>query len=228
MGDSVDRALVAHAYGVQKTWLLDTGACARQDIDHYIAVSKAIEKKGLSPVPIKPDYSFDQLLQLSQAEHLTNGLAALRQIPSDSIDMIVSEAVLEHLPRNESSAFLQEFHRILTSDGMCFHGIDYPDHLGGKLNNLRFSQRCWESDFFRRSGFYANRISASDMTARITACGFDLEIVSKLVWPEPPIEVSKMSPGLHWSSEDLLTCSMQIIAEPVCRHGAQQDKSNGL
>jgi SAM-dependent methyltransferase len=215
VGDSVDRALVAHACGVQRTWLIDTSSYATQDIGHYIAVNKEIGKKGFPPLPIKTDFSFNQLLQLTHANYLTNGLASLKQIPSDSIDIIVSEAVLEHLPRDEFSTFFAEFQRILGPDGMSFHGIDYHDHLGGKLNNLRFSQRCWESRVFRRSGFYTNRISASDMVARIRACGFEVETLSKLVWPEPPIEASKVSQDLNWSSEDLLTCSMQIIAKPV-------------
>jgi SAM-dependent methyltransferase len=215
VGDSVDRALVARAYGVQSTWLIDSGPYATQDIDHYVAVNKEIGKRGLAPLPIDTDLSFAQVLDLTRAAYLTNGLAGLGQIPSDSIDVIVSEAVLEHLPYDEFSAFFAEFHRILAPAGMSFHGIDYHDHLGGKLNNLRFSQRWWESKFLRSSGFYTNRISPSDMMARITACGFDVEIVSKLMWPEPPIEVSRVSKDLNWSSEDLLTCSMQIIAKPV-------------
>jgi len=215
VGDSVDRALVARAYGVQRTWLIDSGPYATQDMEHYIGVNKEIEKKGLAPLPVKTDLSFAQLLDLTHASYLTDGLAGLRQIPSDSIDIIVSEAVLEHLPHDEFPAFFAEFHRILAPEGMSFHGIDYHDHLGGKLNNLRFSKRWWESRFLRSSGFYTNRISPSDMMARIRACGFDVEIVSKLMWPEPPIEVSKVSKDLNWSSEDLLTCSMQIIAKPV-------------
>ena len=36
--------------------------------------------------------------------------------------------------------------------GLCSHVVDLKDHLGGALNNLRFSQRVWESRTMAGSG----------------------------------------------------------------------------
>jgi len=47
---------------------------------------------------------------------------------------------------------MNEYCRVLSSDGIASHRIDLKDHLGGSLNNLCFSVRVWESDFSFNQG----------------------------------------------------------------------------
>ena len=59
---------------------------------------------------------------------------------------------------------------------MISHQIDLRDHLGGGLNNLRFSDSLWESNFFVKSGFYTNRISFDKMISIFENISFKYEI----------------------------------------------------
>jgi hypothetical protein len=71
---------------------------------------------------------------------------------------------------------LQELRRIQRRDGLGAHRISIADILGGKLNDLRFSDRVWESSFMSRSGFYTNRMRFGQLTEMFKAAGFTPEI----------------------------------------------------
>jgi hypothetical protein len=58
---------------------------------------------------------------------------------------------------------MTECRRVLSDTGVASHSVDLKDHLEGGLNNLRFSEKLWESDFFVNSGFYTNRIQFYEM-----------------------------------------------------------------
>ena len=56
------------------------------------------------------------------------------------------------------TAELLELRRIQRSEGVGSHCVSISDILGGKLNDLRFSRRIWESSLMANSGFYTNRL----------------------------------------------------------------------
>ena len=62
------------------------------------------------------------------------------------------------------------------------HAIDLKDHLNYSLNNLRFTDKLWETEFFVNSGFYTNRLSISDITNIYKNIGFRITIMNKLTW----------------------------------------------
>lgn len=95
-----------------------------------------------------------------------------------SIDFIWSQAVLEHIRKSEFLDTMLELHRILRPNGVCSHVVDLKDHLGGALNNLRFSEKLWESNFMASSGFYTNRIRYSEMLDIFHQAGFSVEVVN--------------------------------------------------
>ena len=89
-----------------------------------------------------------------------------------SIDIIVSRAVLEHVPVETIRCFFAEFKRILKDDGFTSHIIDNSDHLEhsdkslSRINFLRFE----DSDFWWRIACmniqgYQNRLRHSDYAA---------------------------------------------------------------
>ena len=67
------------------------------------------------------------------------------------------------------------------------HNINYKDHLGESLNNLRFSEQIWESDLFANSGFYTNRIPAVEMHQYFKNVGFNLIVEDYGRWDKLPI-----------------------------------------
>ncbi len=68
-------------------------------------------------------------------------------------------------------------------NGVASHWIDYRDHLQEGLNNLRFSEYIWESEFMANSGFYTNRLTKSEIRAYFEHAGFSVEVYDKELWP---------------------------------------------
>ena len=78
---------------------------------------------------------------LDTESHLPRILAHL---PTNSVDFCLSNAVLEHVPKRDLALVAAELFRVLNRNGICVHRVDLKDHLGGGLNNLRFSEATWE------------------------------------------------------------------------------------
>lgn len=162
-GDSLFSALIAKAFGASKTYLVDVGSFARDDLPPYKRMVSYLGTKGFPIAVLERCGTLEELLAACSADYLTRGLYSLRQIPSASVDLIWSHAVLEHVRRDDFLPILRELRRIQRSDGVGSHRIDLQDHLGGALNNLRFQERIWESEWMSRSGFYTNRIRYNEM-----------------------------------------------------------------
>ena len=86
----------------------------------------------------------------------------------------LSKSDLRRLERRTSGDF--SFLELGRRDGICVHRVDLNDHLGGRLNNLRFTDAIWESVLFRESGFYANRRLTDE---DLLVSGFDLVLRHK-------------------------------------------------
>ncbi len=63
----------------------------------------------------------------------------------------------EHIRAARFLPMMLALRRAMATSGRNFHYIDLQDHLAYALNNLRSSDRVWESEFVAKSGFYTNR-----------------------------------------------------------------------
>lgn len=102
---------------------------------------------------------------------------------------------------------MRECFRVLTPEGVASHRVDLKDHLGGSLNNLRFSERIWESEFFVCSGFYTNRIRFPEMIALFEKAGFIVEIYDVRRWERLPVKRQSLSNTFSYLSDGDLTVS---------------------
>ena len=98
-------------------------------------------------------------------------------------------------------------YRILKVGSFCSHRIDLKDHLGGSLNNLRFSNKLWESQLMKNSGFYTNRLRASEIISIFEKTGFFIHSIDENKWNKIPIPRKKMHPEFHKFSESELWLS---------------------
>ena len=110
------------------------------------------------------------MLESLNATYLTNGTAGLGDIPSGSLDLILSTAVLEHVGRADFPLLAREMLRLLRPGGTAYHEVDLMDHLGGAQNNLRFSEATWESPLMAKSGFYTNRLRCREIVRHHARC----------------------------------------------------------
>lgn len=186
-GDSLASAVIARSHGATMVCMLDSGDYATTDTKLYEALSRRLVRQGISTNDAASYESRAEYLSANSASYMTGGLGSLRTIPADAFDFAWSEAVLEHVRLYEFDEFIREMRRVLRLGGLASHRVDLQDHLGGSLNNLRFSESVWESRLMSSSGFYTNRIRATDMLNRFRRHGFNVEMVSMDRWDRVPI-----------------------------------------
>jgi SAM-dependent methyltransferase len=139
-------------------------------------------------------------------------MGSLSSIETGTVDLIFSQAVLEHVRKHEFLDTMRECSRVLIPEGVASHRVDLKDHLGGSLNNLRFSERVWESEFFVRSGFYTNRIRFSEMIALFEDAELIVEICEVRRWEHLPVKRSSLSKSfLCFSDEDLTVSGFDVL-----------------
>lgn len=184
-GDSVATAIIAKSYGA-KAILIDAKPFAESDIRPYLALCELLRRHGLEPPMLSSSDSLQDILSLCEGEYLTEGLKGWNKIPPKSVDFVFSQAVLEHILKDEFFLMMQECRRVMKPGSFASHKIDLRDHLGEALNNLRFSEQVWESNLFNSSGFYTNRIRYTDMIKLFKAAGFSVEKTEVVRWDKLP------------------------------------------
>lgn len=192
-GDSILSGLVACSMGASQAWLVDAGAFAGTDVAACHRTLALLKQAGYRDLGLHDVTSVDDVLRRSNVSYLTHGTASLADIPDASIDFFWSQVVLEHVQHDEFPEFVRQLRRIVKPQGIGVHSVDFRDHLGNALNNLRFSTETWECRAFRNSGFYTNRIRPSAMLSLFKDACFDVEVVDETYWPEIPTPRSAMA-----------------------------------
>jgi hypothetical protein len=211
-GDSLSSALVARALGAQKSYLVDVAPFASTDITVLKRMAKHLTGLGLSLEGVEECGTIGEILQLCNAEYLTSGLESLKSIPDHSIDLLFSNAVLEHVRLHEFASICGEMRRIQRPSGVGSHTIDFADHLGDSLNNLRFSQSLWEAEWMVSSGFYTNRIRPAQMCGLFEKAGFQVDVLKSVKWPKVPIKRSRLAaPFSTMDDSELITYGLDVL-----------------
>ncbi len=214
-GDSVATALIAHAYGA-KAILIDAGPFATAQPASYGPLCSALQARGLRTVDLNGVSTLGQLLDACSARYLTDGVHAWGQIPSATVDLIFSQAVLEHVRLAEFEEVQRQCRRVLKPAGFASHRVDLKDHLGGALNNLRLPHSVWESEFFARSGFYTNRIRMGRMMTMFEAAGFGVLHEQAERWSTLPTPRHRMAAGFSILPDDELRVSaFDVLLAPA-------------
>ena len=215
-GHSLLSAMVAYAFGAKAYYLVDVGAFATSDMKPYHAMATVLQEMGLPTPNVINLTSLDTILASCGATYCTNGLTSLRAIPDGSVDFVWSQAVFEHLRRADFMAIMCELRRILRVDGVCSHAVDLQDHMGGRLNNLRFSERVWESPFMVKSGFYTDRIRYSEMLRLFKEADFVAEVAEVKKWDGLPTPRMKLcTPFGDLSDDELCVSGFDVILKPI-------------
>jgi len=215
-GDTLLSALVHYALGFKSTILVDAEAYARSDFEPYASMIQYLEQQGYDLNSLKNIDTLESLLPIIDASYLTQGLDSMKEIPDASVDIIWSQAVLEHIRLSEFDDYLLQMRRVIKPDGLCSHRVDLKDHLGGALNNLRFNRKLWESDFFSKSGFYTNRIRFTDMLERFKRAGFDVAWVAEDRWKTLPTPIKRLDQEFQrHEMNELCVSGFDVILRPA-------------
>ncbi len=213
-GDSLYSMIYSRKYTKEIFYFLDVGDFASKNLYSYFKLQKKLEKENYFLHRLKsPFESFSEILNFYNAEYLTCGLKSLKEIKGGSIDYIFSHSVIEHVRKYELDTLIEEMHRILKPNGVISHNINYKDHLDESLNNLRFSEKIWESDLFAKSGFYTNRIPAVEMHQYFKKGGFNLVQEAFGRWDKLPISRISLSKQFRkFSNDELARPTSRFIA----------------
>lgn len=201
-GNTLGAALFAAARGVSRIWLCDVGDFAESDMAFYrrLVATLAAEQPGFAARVDLSDRA--HMLASLNATYLTRGIASLAEIPSGSLDVILSTAVLEHVGRAEFATLAPEMMRMLRPGGTSYHEVDLMDHLGGAQNNLRFSEQTWESPLMANSGFYTNRLRCCEILQIMRDAGFEGALARVARWPARPTPRGALAPQFANFSDD--------------------------
>jgi hypothetical protein len=214
-GDGLLSSLLAPAAFSSGLVLLDVGDYAHKNIKHYLAQVRGFIEKHLGAE--LPDYSVatdvPSMLSKANGRYLCEGLESLRSLEDESFDLIFSQAVLEHVRKAEFAEIIQQSYRLVKTNGIVSHVIDFKDHLGGALNNMRISSHLWERPWFAaRSGFYTNRLRLSEIVKICERVGFRVEVCNVRRWDESPINRTQLAHEFDYlSDEDLCVSGAHLI-----------------
>lgn len=211
-GDSLFTPVISKIFGASHTWLVDAGSFATRNMEAYRMLFDFLRKKGFAKFFNNDPKTLDDVLSEFNGEYLTEGVHSLAQLPDACIDFCFSNAVLEHIPKDDFEKLAIELKRILKPNGVCHHRVDLKDHLGGGLNNLRFSEEVWEGSLFRNSGFYTNRIRFGQMISIFERAGFEYKLPRVIRWERLPMPQSKIHILFNkLPSDDLLVSGFDIV-----------------
>lgn len=202
-GDSLFSGIIASYKGASASYLVDHGDWVSKDVTKYLGMIEYLF--GTDHLKTLNISSIEDVKRVFNIHHLTGGLADLRALPADLVDISFSNAVLEHVYASEMFDTFKELKRISKKDAVSSHYIDFKDHLAYSLNNLRFSEEFWEKPIVKKSGIYTNRLRFSDIVKAMEEAGFHCEICKVEKWPELPVKKQSLdSAFFKYSIEDLL------------------------
>jgi SAM-dependent methyltransferase len=232
-GKSMGAGIASHILGADKVYLIDMGelmapdsSFTKQMTEHILEM---IAQNQIKNIEINPDRLLSHINRektIKRIEHLLHsadpskmlldrkiisylpyGISALKEIDTESVDFIYSQASLEHVFLEEFEQTIKEFYRITKPGGIGSHVIDLRDHLDNSINSLRFSLELWEEPFFRSTGYYTNRLRKSQIIDIFIKAGFRLQDEQSRYWDKVHLPLKKIAPEFRSLSEDDLKCS---------------------
>ena len=211
-GDALGTLLAGAARGTTAYTLMDSGDFATRDMAAYRAIASYLADQG-RPVPQARFEDREAMLASLGGRYLTGGVPSLAGMADGSVDLTLSYAVMEHVPRPDMPALFRELHRVTAPGGVGFHFVDLSDHLGGALNSLRFSERLWEARWFAtRSGFYTNRLREHEILALARAAGFSVTVLDRRRFAALPLPHGSLAPPFRAMSDEHLSAACFTLA----------------
>lgn len=213
-GDSLASSLIGCARGVRESFMIDSGPYATRRVEPYVQLRQRLSQ--LYPEAKLPEFSsVDGMLQATGGRYLTAGTESMRTVRDASVDLVFSQAVLEHVPLEELEEQFRQTRRVLHPEGVASHQVDLRDHLGNGLNNLRFSHSFWEKPRIHRSGFYTNRVRLPTYLEMFRRCRLKVRSLEVSRWPQLPIERRQLDRSFRdLSDEDLSVSSFRVVLVP--------------
>ncbi len=163
--------------------------------------------------------SVQELLRRGRIEYRAPADATATELPDESVDVVFSNSVLEHVPCETISRMMLETRRVLRSGGLAIHSVNCGDHYAyfdkriTPINYLQFPERSWR--FWNNRLLYQNRLRPQDFVAQAETAGLHVVLTRYRPRPEllaalPTIELAPEFRG--YSREQLCSTSLDFAA----------------
>jgi SAM-dependent methyltransferase len=189
-GSDLATPLAMAALGVRQQLLVDIVPVARPSLIEH--AYKDLRSMDLELPDVEPGRPIAETLASLGITYTAPADARRSGLPDDSIDVVVTTSVLEHVSEADIRAILVEMRRVLPPGGICSFAIDYHDHYAGSdpdidgLNFLRFSDHDWRR--WNCSLQYQNRLRHGDYVELFQSAGFDLVEAHAVEDPALPVD----------------------------------------
>ena len=144
-----------------------------------------------------------------------------RHLPynDDEVDVVISNLVLQCIPKQLIEGILRETARILKPGGLAIHRVNLCDEYSrsdprrGGLEFLRFSHKTWNR-FFNHSLKHINHLRSCEFMKLFESSGLEIVRCNKQVdWDSQDLlrETGVAREFRHFSSEELLTVAFDVV-----------------
>jgi SAM-dependent methyltransferase len=163
--------------------------------------------------------SIEDLFARANIFYHAPGDASSTGLPEQSVDLVYSYAVLEHVPPRVVVELTKEAKRILKQDGFAFHVIGLHDHYSNvdrnvsKVNFLKYSEKAW-SFFVYNNISYHNRLREKSFVEMFLSCGARIASIDHDIDQKDILELQKMKVDRKFSGftpEELAVHKSRIL-----------------
>lgn len=168
------------------------------------------------------DLSLTDLLQKNGLEYRAPFDVRQTGFPDQSLDMIFSRTVLEHIPEGDLALIMREMRRIVKPGGAMVHIIDTSDHWQhfdrglSRINFLKFSPGWW--NVINSPLAYQNRLRSCEHVKIIKEAGFRIGSIKTEIHEKSleDMKTMKIHPDFsgRFTPEELAVISTYLIARP--------------
>lgn len=209
---------------LDQQYAFETYKVLRENLDSVateIGISSTTARERLPEV--KQSTSLSETLKLFHIEYRCPGDARATQLETDSVDVVLSSNVLEHIPSEVLEEIHRESFRILRPGGVVAHRFNPGDHFSHSdsritgSNFLKYSDKSWY--WIGGSGLaFHNRMRCSEHLDLFCSAGFEIveQRVRRDLQAEQAVKNGELIPHAkyaNYSIQDLCADYMWVTAQ---------------
>ena len=162
----------------------------------------------------------NELLRSCNIDYFAPTDARASGVESNSIDLVYSNSVLEHVPREVIAGLMTESFRVLRPLGLAMHNVGCNDHYAffdksiSFVNFLRYTEREWK--LWNNSIQYQNRLRVPEYLDLAKAAGLDVIMTATNVSAGTLEALAglRVAPQFrHFSEEDVAATTLDFIGQ---------------
>jgi hypothetical protein len=160
--------------------------------------------------------------ELLQTVHVVPLVCDVRRaaLSDASVDLFISNCVLEHIPRNDIGDIFRTFKRLARPGAVMSHLVDMADHYADfdpsitSYNFLKYSERSWR--WYNCNLHYQNRLRLTDHREVHREAGFRILAEYNVQGTEAALDsVPLAAQFTHYPRQELLVTKAWIISSLV-------------